>query len=559
MSVPHLASRAAAAASRSSRPLHSESALLRFVAGVRALLAAVCGVQLLVATDGAFWPKPVLGLYMLWSAGLLMRTLRGWSGAGSRLWLWIDVAVLLTVYSFYDDSSVYCALIVLPIVAMVLLDGVTHAIVLALVCVAAMIGLSFWRHPDTGATWSLAAPVTLLALGPAAALLTRPSRQLMQRLQLQDRFQQGSDPRQGLPQHVNLLLGLLASHFEAASATLSLQGLEPRVFLWSSESGVQTADEAEAAGWRERFSAFPHDLGCLHSAGRGGEARIEAYDLVTGLRQALAEPAKVVLRALPPQTLSLPLQSYGQPFGYLCLRRASAPFDAVDLQWVHDLMNETLPLLERSDLLDQLQRETAGRERERIGRDLHDSAVQPYLGLKYGLEALARRAGPDNPVRANIDQLVSLATEELESLRGVVTGLRSGKDLYDNDAPLAALQRQVQRFEALFGLRVHVFAPDAAHLRGSAAKAVLHMVNEALTNVRRHTSATAVSVLIDLRATDVVLRLRNDHGSGEGLPAEFVPRSLTERAAELGGTVNLEHEQNFTEITITLPIFRRQA
>jgi signal transduction histidine kinase len=80
------------------------------------------------------------------------------------------------------------------------------------------------------------------------------------------------------------------------------------------------------------------------------------------------------------------------------------------------------------------------------------------------------------------------------------------------------------------------------------------MVNEALTNARRHTSARAVTVLLDVNQTDVLLRLRNDHGPEETLPADFLPRSLTERATELGGGVEVNHQPDFTEIVITLPL-----
>ena len=146
-----------------------------------------------------------------------------------------------------------------------------------------------------------------------------------------------------------------------------------------------------------------------------------------------------------------------------------------------------------------------------------------------------------------------LTTEELQTLRDVVSGLRNGQDPASRCASLVALQRQVDRFQALYGLKVHVFAPQAPRLRGAAAKAVLHMVNEALTNVRRHTSATAVTVLLDMRQTDLVMRMRNDLGSGEA-PASFVPRSLTERANELGGSVAVTREPDFTEIAITLPL-----
>jgi len=182
--------------------------------------------------------------------------------------------------------------------------------------------------------------------------------------------------------------------------------------------------------------------------------------------------------------------------------------------------------------------------------------VQPYLGLKYGLEALARQAGPDNIIGPQIRKLITLATEELSTLRDVVSGLRRGDDPSQDaaSAPLAALQRDAQRFESLYGLKVNVFAPHAPRLRGAAAKAVLHMVNEALTNARRHTSARAVAVLLDVDESDVMLRLRNDHGPGPSQPSDFLPRSISERAKELGGRVKVTHEPNFTEVVITLPI-----
>ena len=305
---------------------------------------------------------------------------------------------------------------------------------------------------------------------------------------------------------------------------------------------------------------MPRDLGCICAADGRLAPTVFALNPVSGARpKSLSDGARRALEALGAQALALPLVNYGQPLGALCLQRADAAFAAADLRWLDDVMRETMPLLERVDLLEQLQRESASRERERIGRDLHDSAVQPYLGLKYGLEALARQAGSDNPVSQQIAQLVRVTTDELQTLRDMVSGLRSGHDPSQSDsAPLAALQRQAQRFQSLYGLTVNIFAPHASRLRGSAAKAVLHMVNEALTNVRRHTSATAVTLLLDVNATDVVLRLRNDHGHGHGhgetLPADFLPKSLTERAREFGGSVEVTRALDLTEVIITLPL-----
>jgi len=522
---------------------------------MRALLAVLVGTGLL-AQSGLQLPLLALLLlpYLIWAAVLLWKTLQGWPRAASKVWLWLDAGVLLVLsQAMVQPDPLRGALTVLPVVALALLAGAMHATALALACAVALL-LAGWQH--TGGSWPplpLGMPIILLACGPAVALLARPSRELRQRLQLLDAFNARSDPRQGLRHHVDVLLELLATHFDLTVATISLQGPEPRILQWRSDTGVQVLGEPGIQVWRERLAALPHDLGCLCTPDAPGGKQVVALHPVSGARGTLSDGARRAMLAIGPHTLTLPLMSYGQPLGHLCLHRTETAFDDADLRWQHDVMREALPLLERSDLLEQLQRETASRERERIGRDLHDSAVQPYLGLKYGLEALSRQAGLQNPVAPHIKQLLHLATEELQSLRDVVSGLRSGENPANGNASLVALHRQVQRFEDLYGLKVHIFAPQAPHLRGSAAKAVLHMVNEALTNVRRHTSATAVTVLLDVQQNDVVMRLRNDHGPGELLARNFVPRSLTERAAEFGGTVAVNHESNFTEIAITLP------
>lgn len=542
-----------------SRLVPSELAFLRFIAGIRALLAALIGLVLTTTMPMAVSIDLVVVLsYLVWAGVLLWRTLNGWPLASSKRWLWLDAAALLvTSHLVMGPLPLFGVLTVLPVVALAVLAGAMPATVLAVVSAAALLAMTgTTRSFDSLPPLPVAVPILVLALGPAAALLARPSRDLRQRLKLVETLNTQSDPRQGLHHHVDMLLGQLAAHFTLHAATISLQGPEPRIFQW--KGGAQTIElaQAEAATWGARLAALPRDLGSICATEGKFAAIVFSLDPVTGARaKELSDGARRALEALGAQTLALPLVNFGQPQGTLCLQRADSVFTAADLRWLDDVMRETMPLLERVDLLEQMQRESAMRERERIGRDLHDSAVQPYLGLKYGLEALARQAGADNPVSHHIAQLVRVTTEELQTLRDVITGLRSGHDPTQADsAPLAALQRQAQRFQSLYGLTVNIFAPHASRLRGSAAKAVLHMVNEALTNVRRHTSATAVTLLLDVNPTDVLLRLRNDHGYGETLPPDFLPKSLIERASEFGGVVEVKHELDFTEIVITLPL-----
>ena len=541
------------------RLVPSELAFLRFVAGIRALLAALIGAVLLIDPT----PRDRLDLlvllpYMVWAAVLLWRTLGGWPAASAKTWLWLDAAVLLMASQLVAGGLPLLGVsTVLPVVALAVLAGAGPAMALALAVAAAMLLLSgSLRSFGSVPLLPLSVPLIVLALGPAAALLVRPSRELRQRLKLIETLHARTDPRQGLQHHIDILLDQLSAHFTLRGAWISLRGPEPRIFQW--RAGAQSAElsRPEAAQWGQRFASLPRHLGSLHGKDSSGEPSFQALNPITGAADgALPESAAHTLERIGAQVLALPLVNYGQPQGTLCLQRDELAFTSSDLRWLNDVMREAMPLLERSDLLEQLQRETAQSERERIGRDLHDSAVQPYLGLKYGLEALLRQAGSDNPLRHNIQQLATIATQELQTLRDVISGLRRGDAAtLTEDPPLAALQREAQRFESLYGLKVNIFAPDAPRLRGAAAKGVLHMVNEALTNVRRHTSATAVTILLDVNQADVVLRLRNDHGRDETLPVDFVPLSLSQRAAEFGGRVEVNHQPEFTEVLITLPL-----
>lgn len=534
----------------------SEIAFLRFAAGCRALLAMLIAVGLVVYLPNQRMFVFMLVLpYLAWAGVLLWRTLAGWPLAASRWWLWLDAAVLVLASHWLADSlPAFGVSTILPVVALALLAGTVPAIFLALACVVSLLLLGWGVHEANGLGLRGAIPLVLLVASPAAALLTRPSRDLRERMVLVETFGRQSDPRQGLQHHVDALLGLLGRHFGLSSATLRLQGPEPRIFQWQPTRPAMELTDPELGPWRQRLDALPPDRACLYSSSPTSQATCEGVDPASGASKPVDDANSIVLRAIGPQALAVPLRSYGQPSGALCLKRDQPPFTAADIRWLHDVMREAMPLLERADLLEQLQRESAVRERERIGRDLHDSAVQPYLGLKYGLEALARQAGHANPVNDNIQQLLRIANDELATLRDVVSGLRSGAGPSGAASPLAALERQAKRFQDLFGLKVSVFTGGAPRLRGAVGKAVLLMFNEALTNIRRHTSATAVTVMIDVQDRDLVMRVRNDHGFGEALPNTFVPRSLTERAAEFRGTIAINHEADCTEMTVTLPL-----
>ena len=215
METPQPATPATRTSIRPTRLVPSELAFLRFIAGIRALLASLVGI-LLIADRQSNWRLDLVVMvpYLIWAAVLLRRTLNGWPRAASRLWLWLDAGALLVVSQLVAGSlPLIGASIVLPVVALAILAGALPAMALAVTAAAAMLILTgSFRSLDSLPPLPVTVPIMLLALGPVAALLARPSRDLRLRLKLLDTLNERSDPRQGLLHHVWVLmeqLGLL--------------------------------------------------------------------------------------------------------------------------------------------------------------------------------------------------------------------------------------------------------------------------------------------------------------------------------------------------------------
>ncbi|MGN6389141.1 MAG: sensor histidine kinase, partial [Burkholderiaceae bacterium] len=203
------------------------------------------------------------------------------------------------------------------------------------------------------------------------------------------------------------------------------------------------------------------------------------------------------------------------------------------------------------DVLDRLATAAAYEERRKIGRDLHDSTIQPYIGLKLGLEALQRQAPPDNPLAPAISRLVALTGDVIRDLQGHVARIRiAGQS--PQTLLAASIERQVARFREFYGIDITVRAMPAQELNDRLAAEVVHLVNEGLSNIRKHTLANHGAVTVAAQDGLLRVRIENDHPVGP-VPA-FVPRSITERAAALGGKATVENDADGkTVVAIEIP------
>lgn len=204
---------------------------------------------------------------------------------------------------------------------------------------------------------------------------------------------------------------------------------------------------------------------------------------------------------------------------------------------------------ERVTSLEGLTRATlAAREAERlrIARDLHDGPLQSVIALHRALDNLMEN-GPgaaDAPARAK-----ALAQDAAEELRRVSFDLRPA--VLDDLGGVAAITSEVRTFQARSGITSRVSVSPAAtgeRLTPEREVVLFRVCQEALSNIERHSGASAVEIDVDTSG-DAWLRLRvDDDGTGIPLPLDRTELSagghlgligMEERARLAGGALTI--------------------
>ena len=196
-------------------------------------------------------------------------------------------------------------------------------------------------------------------------------------------------------------------------------------------------------------------------------------------------------------------------------------------------------------------------ERHRIARELHDELGQRLTALKMDLSSL--RAGvSEQGYGPRIDAMLQMLDDTVASVRRIAADLRP---LMLDDLGLNAAIRWLVRDAAKrMGIEITVQLGEGDPPLGrSASIAVYRMVQEALTNVARHSRATEVQIRMQQRKDEVVLSVRDNGVGFPKLPAQregsFGLMGIRERAYMLGGHLDVDNPPGGGgRITVHLPI-----
>jgi len=195
-------------------------------------------------------------------------------------------------------------------------------------------------------------------------------------------------------------------------------------------------------------------------------------------------------------------------------------------------------------------------ERKRISRELHDSVGQALSSMIVGISVVSRMNDPVK-IEARVAELDQIGTETLQLVRQLSRELRPSA--LDDLGLGAALDRYAAEFSVQHpqvGIDIHCNLPT--RLSPTVETALYRIIQEAMTNVARHSQADTLSVLISLR-DGLVQAIVEDNGSGfdpsltrrNGFSVGI--HAMAERAELLGGSLTVESGEGGTTVYIEVP------
>jgi PAS domain S-box-containing protein len=201
-------------------------------------------------------------------------------------------------------------------------------------------------------------------------------------------------------------------------------------------------------------------------------------------------------------------------------------------------------------------------ERRQLARELHDTTAQNVAAILMDLGVISRNANAlTDASNQALSESLALARQSLQELRSFSYLIHP--PMLEELGLIAALRIFIEGFSQRSSMRVHLEAPDSCpKLATWLETTVFRVVQEGLTNARRHSGSSTADVRLKVNSTELRLSVENET-TGELLwdqpdvqPGKFGVgmRSMQERVQYLGGHLGFHIGKNRTVLEVALPL-----
>ncbi len=263
--------------------------------------------------------------------------------------------------------------------------------------------------------------------------------------------------------------------------------------------------------------------------------------------------------------IAVPIEAHGEVLGIFNLFFREPRLVSVDERHLLDTLGQHLGAAVENARLASLEREMAvSEERNLLAQELHDSIAQSlaFLNLQVQMLGTAMKSGDAERSRETLGEIREGVQECYADVRELLTHFRTRLSPADLQHALASM---LAKFERRTGIATSLdVAGSAVPLAPDRQLQVLHIVQEALSNARKHAACRRVDVTLQA-GRDYAISIRDDGrgfdpGEAARLEDHVGLRIMRERAARAGGTVRVHSRPGHgTEVTLTLPAAERQA
>lgn len=199
-------------------------------------------------------------------------------------------------------------------------------------------------------------------------------------------------------------------------------------------------------------------------------------------------------------------------------------------------------------------------ERLRLAREIHDNLGQALTALRIDLSWIRKKILSDNPqaLQDKLDGMTRIIDDAMDTVHHVSSELRPR--ILDDLGLVEAIEWQAEEFQQRTGIPCEVTVGDFdLDLSMEQSTGLFRILQEALTNVTRHSGAARVSVTLDATSRVLTMIVSDD---GRGIRAEEIqsPHSygllgIRERVHAMAGEIEISGDPNSgTQLKISVPL-----